>query len=191
MKWLFVPILPVLALALSYGVTSAALTDSQTASGTVTAEGFVAPTPTPTPTPTPAPTPTPTPTPAPSPSLHVGDLDGAAKGKRNWWATVTVYVHDVGHRPLEGATVIGHWSGDTSGASFCLTSRKGKCTVASPRLSAGDASVTFTVASVSLSGYTYEASVNHDPDGDSDGTSVTVTTPRPAGGLYVVRMRRG
>jgi hypothetical protein len=105
----------------------------------------------------------------------VGDLDGAAKGKRNWSFKVTVYVHDADHDLVAGATVIGYWTGDTSGASSCVTNRKGKCSVQSPRLSSGDTSVTFTVDSVSFSGYAYDANANEDPDGDSDGTTITVT----------------
>ena len=38
-------------------------------------------------------------------------------------------------------------------------------------------SVTFTATGVSLFGFTYQLSDNHDPDGDSTGTSITVLKP--------------
>jgi hypothetical protein len=66
MKW-YVLVLPVLAFALSFGVASAALTDTQTAQGIINAASDLSPTPTPTTTPTPTPTPTPSPTPTATP----------------------------------------------------------------------------------------------------------------------------
>jgi hypothetical protein len=39
------------------------------------------------------------------------------------------------------------------------------------------ASVSFSVTSLQLSGVTYTAADNHDPDGDSTGTAVTISRP--------------
>jgi serine protease len=116
-----------------------------------------------------------TPTAAPSLAIHVGDLDGAVSGKRSWNAKVTVRVHDGSHKLVAGATVSGTWSGDTGGTSSCVTNRKGKCVLVSPRLPSSSTSVTLTVTAVSLSGYAYDPAANHDPDGDSDGSAITVT----------------
>jgi hypothetical protein len=39
------------------------------------------------------------------------------------------------------------------------------------------AQVRFTVTNIAATGYTYDASGNHDPDGDSNGTTITVRQP--------------
>jgi hypothetical protein len=38
-------------------------------------------------------------------------------------------------------------------------------------------SVSFTVNNLSKTGYTYQPSANHDPDGDSNGTTIAVKKP--------------
>jgi len=115
-------------------------------------------------------------------NLHVGDLDGTSVdvvGNR-WRATVVITVHDALHGFTPGATVTGTWSaGDTNGlVLICTTDASGACSLTSGRLSrVTDASVIFTVTTVSKSGFTYQASANHDPDADSNGTSITVNRP--------------
>jgi hypothetical protein len=49
--------------------------------------------------------------------------------------------------------------------------------VTSGRIRNNRNSVTFTVNNVTRSGFTYQASANHDPDGDSNGTSIIVLQP--------------
>jgi hypothetical protein len=108
--------------------------------------------------------------------IHVGDLDGV-KGtvRKNWNATVTITVHNASHAPVSGITVTGSWSGGTTGTATCTTNASGQCSVTSANMSSKKASVTFTVTNLSGgSGYTYNSSSNHDPDGDSNGTSITV-----------------
>jgi len=111
-------------------------------------------------------------------TIHVGDLDGAAATvRKNWNATVTITVHDTNHIPVAGITVTGNWSGGTTGTSSCVTNASGQCNVTSSSMNSKKASVTFTVSSLTGSGYTYNSGANHDPDGDSDGTSITVLKP--------------
>ena len=110
--------------------------------------------------------------------IHVGDLDGAtATVRKNWNATVTITVHNAGHSPVAGITVTGNWSGGTTGTSSCVTNGSGQCSVTSSNMNSKKTSVTFTVTSLSGTGYTYNSGVNHDPDGDSNGTSITVPKP--------------
>ncbi len=142
------------------------------------------PTPTPTNTPTPGPTATPTNTPTatntpvPATGMHVGDLDGKGTNTSNvkWKADVTITVHDSNHVAISGAQVSGSWS--TGGTQTCTTGTSGTCTVTLSNLGrARNASVTYTVNSVSKSGYTYQSTANHDPESDSNGTKITVSRP--------------
>jgi serine protease len=130
-------------------------------------------TPTATRTPVP-PTATATSTPVPA-SVHVGDIDATVSTKAgSWSARVTVYVHNASHGAVRGATVTGAWSAGASGVAGCVTDRRGRCTVTSPKMSLGTAGVSFTVTAVSRAGYAYTASSNHDPDGSSNGTTITI-----------------
>jgi hypothetical protein len=136
------------------------------------------PTPTPTPTASPTPLPSPTPTAAPPATMHVGNLDGATTSAKNKWeAKVTILVHDGYENPLANASVSGVWSNGTSGTASCITNASGTCQVTKSGLNSRTTSVTFSVSDVSLSGLTYNAAANHDPDGDSDGTSLMVAKP--------------
>jgi PKD repeat protein len=110
--------------------------------------------------------------------LHVSDLDATASGNNRWTATVTVTVHNTSDAAVEGVTVSGTWSDGASGS--CVTDGDGRCSTA--RITK-DASLTFTVGSLSRGQDTYDANLNSDPDGDSDGTSITInedgSTPVP------------
>jgi hypothetical protein len=56
--------------------------------------------------------------------MHVGDLDGASAVRQNTWAaTVTIIVHDGGHRPVANAAVDGSWN--DSNAASCATDAGG------------------------------------------------------------------
>jgi len=112
------------------------------------------------------------------PAVHVGDLDGIGQPVRSRWeATVTITVHDQNHSPLANATVAGTWSAGATGGAECTTGANGQCSVTKGNLKFSVASVTFTVDSVTLAGYSYVPTSNHDPDGDSDGTSIVVSAP--------------
>lgn len=117
--------------------------------------------------------------PPPPTNAHIGDLDGAKQSinKKSWRALVTVTVHDAGHAVVANATVSGTWSGGLTGTGSCVTNASGVCTITSAGIATTKASATFTVSNVSASGYTYQASSNHDPDGDSSGTAITITKP--------------
>ena len=107
--------------------------------------------------------------------MHIGDLDGVATVRKSGWtAKVTVYVHDGAHNPVVGATVSGQWTSGATGVSSCVTDRRGRCFLTSPRMTLSTPSVTFSAQSIDLTGYNYASGQNHDPDGDSDGTSIVV-----------------
>jgi subtilisin family serine protease len=106
--------------------------------------------------------------------LHCGDLDGISKtvGSK-WLATVTVTIHDGNHVPVSGATVKGAWSNGYSGTVTGTTGAAGTVNFSTGNMSTRTSGVTFTINSVSLAGYTYIATANHDPESDSDGTTIT------------------
>jgi serine protease AprX len=113
---------------------------------------------------------------ASGPVLHVGDLDGSGSlvTATKWQAKVTITVHDAQHAKVGGVTVSGAWTGNVNAA--CVTNQKGKCTV-SHRFARTKTSVQFSVTNLQLTGDTYQASANHDPDADSNGTTITITRP--------------
>jgi hypothetical protein len=115
-------------------------------------------------------------TPPPQQSSHIGDIDPSAiwATSTRWRARATIVVHDQAHHTLTGAVVTGVWTGNTTVA--CTTNTSGVCFV-QKRFARKKASVTFSVTNVSLAGYPYAPTQNHDPDGDSNGTSVTVMRP--------------
>ena len=120
---------------------------------------------------------------APSAAIHVGDLDGITSVSGSTWsATVEVTVHDANHSPLNGATVVGTWTGAGALASNTCTTGElggnGTCIFLAPSLSMKTKkSVSFTVSSVTMTGMTYQSSANHDPDGSSNGTTIKVNRP--------------
>src|SRR2546421_340648 len=54
--------------------------------------------------------------------IHIGNLDAttSSSGTR-WSATVEITVHDANHDPLNGATVVGHWSQLGTNSNTCTT----------------------------------------------------------------------
>jgi hypothetical protein len=116
-----------------------------------------------------------------SSAIHIGDLDGtASNGQSTWSAQVEITVHDASHNPLNGATVVGTWNVSGLNSDTCTSGDlggNGTCIVLFPSLKKGTKSVTFTVTSVTMSGKTYAAASNHDPDGSSNGTSIQVKRP--------------
>jgi subtilisin len=115
---------------------------------------------------------------APSgPTMHVGDLDSIPTLQRkSWTARVRIRVHSGSHANLGGVVVAGTFS--TGATTSCTSNGKGLCTVSLSGLSKTTlSSVTFTVTNLSLSGWTYVSSGNHDPDADSDGTTIVVNRP--------------
>jgi CARDB protein len=122
-------------------------------------------------------------TPPPTGLIHIGDLDVVLRTSNGstWSATVEITVHDENHQPLNGATVTGTWNpGGLLVSNTCTTGDgggNGTCVVLNPSIKSSRKSATFTVNSVTMSGRTYAASANHDPDGDSDGTTIKISKP--------------
>jgi hypothetical protein len=113
--------------------------------------------------------------------IHVGDLDGMTSRSGNTWsATVEITVHDADHNPLNGATVVGHWSQIGLNSDTCTTGElggNGTCIVLFPSLKRSVSFVNMTVVSVTYAGKTYDRTFNHDPDGDSNGTTIRLLRP--------------
>jgi hypothetical protein len=131
----------------------------------------------PTPTPTTMPTPE-APTPTPVPSLHIGDLDASTTStKAGWSAQAAIAVHSGTHASVAGAKVTGSWSGGYTGSGSCTTDAAGRCQVATGSISKKSASTKFTVSGVTLAGYIYQSTSNHDPEVDSNGTAIMVGRP--------------
>src|SRR2546430_3536492 len=86
--------------------------------------------------------------------IHIGDLDGSAsRNGSNWSVTVEITVHDANHSPLNGATVVGHWSQLGTNSNTCTTGDmggNGTCVVLFPSLKRSVTFVNFTVVSVTL-----------------------------------------
>jgi len=113
--------------------------------------------------------------------IHIGNLDATtSRNGSNWSATVEITVHDADHNPLNGATVVGHWSVLGLNSDTCTTGDlggNGTCIMLFPSLKKNVFSVNFTVVSVTMAGRTYDRTLNHDPDGDSNGTTIRVNRP--------------
>ena len=118
---------------------------------------------------------------SPSVVIHVGNLDALTSTSGNRWsATVEITVHDADHNPLNGATVVGHWSQFGLNSDTCTTGElggNGTCIVLYPSLKRSVLFVNMTVVSVTLAGRTYDRFLNHDPDGSSNGTTIRVNRP--------------
>ena len=114
--------------------------------------------------------------------IHIGDLDGSASrnGGGTWSATVEITVHDADHNPLNGATVVGHWSVIGLNSDTCTTGEgggNGTCIMLFPSLKRSVTAVNLTVVSVTMDGRTYDRTFNHDVDGSSNGTTVKILRP--------------
>jgi CARDB protein len=112
------------------------------------------------------------------PSVHVGNLNGSAiSSSTTWAATVEITAHDVHHNLLNGVTVSGSWGSLTSSCTTGETGGNGTCKVVYASIPISTYLVSFAVNSMTSSGYTYQYSANHDPDGSSNGTTVFVRRP--------------
>jgi hypothetical protein len=115
------------------------------------------------------------------PSVHVADLDASASRSGNSWsATITIMVHDANHGPVNDVLVRGSWSGTTPNPGECTTGAagaNGTCTVVYSSIPNSTRLVSFAVGTMTRSGYNYQPSANHDPDGSSNGTTIFVNRP--------------
>jgi hypothetical protein len=71
------------------------------------------------------------------------------------------------------------WSNGATGSGECTTDIDGQCEIVKSNLKNNVSAVTFSIAGLLGSGYTYDGSSNHDPDGDSDGTTIIVLKDPP------------
>ena len=110
------------------------------------------------------------------PSLHVGNLNGfAASNGNTWTATVQITVHDYRHNLVSGATLHGMWNGSGPDVACSTTAgSNGICSVVLSSIPNSTKLVSYAVTGLTLAGYVYQPSANHDPDGSSNGFSVTV-----------------
>ena len=95
------------------------------------------------------------------------------RGYETW---VQITAHDNRHNPVNGVTVRGLWNGANPEVT-CVTSDAsgpGTCSVVLSSIPNSTRQVSFAVTGMTLSGYTYKSSANHDPDGSSNGFSMTV-----------------
>ena len=106
-------------------------------------------------------------------AMHVGDIDATAGSLSSpWSATVTITMHDEGHRPLANAVVSASWNGGPSVS--CTTGAAGSCVLTKSKIPR-KASVDFTVLGASNNNFFYAPTNNHDPDGGSNGTTISIS----------------
>jgi len=124
--------------------------------------------------------------PASSDSIHVHDLDDLSQklARGAWKGVANVAIRDTAEGSVSGFTVSGTFSQNGWSANFSCTdggagdtdgTLNGVCRFDSGQLPSNHGKATFTVTSVSLAGYTYDGSGNHDPDGDSNGTTIQLS----------------
>ena len=85
-------------------------------------------------------------------------------------------VHDIGERPIAGATVTAAWTGAVVKTSTCVTDLTGKCVMKSGTLSYGRSWVTTNVTTVVAPGSVYDPSASHNQSGT---LTPTITMYRP------------
>jgi len=126
------------------------------------------------------------PPPPTSDTIHVHDLDDVSQklAKGAWKGVVNVAIRDTAEGFVFGFTVSGTFSQNGWSANFSCTdggagdsdgTLNGVCQFDSGQLPSNHGKATFTVTSVSLAGYTYDGSDNHDADGDSNGTTIQLS----------------
>ncbi len=109
------------------------------------------------------------------PAMHVGDLEAVKSvTSKSWTVTLTVLVHDRSELPVSGAAVTVAMSGGTTGTLTCTTGTAGTCVVKAPSLSNAKTSLTFTMRTVTKTGWDHLATANHDVTINSTGSSITV-----------------
>jgi hypothetical protein len=83
----------------------------------------------------------------------------AVKQRNGWTARVSVKVKRADGTPAPGAVVRGDFTVGGKGVG-CTTDATGTCTVSSGSLSGKTASVTYTMSTISGTGYAYDAASN-------------------------------
>ena len=96
-------------------------------------------------------------------NIHVSDIDMSFKtAGPNVNAIATVTIVDSTNKPVEGATVYGHWSDATSDSDSGITDSSGTVSLKSNKVKnpSSGTTFTFTVDSVTKEGWTYDSSKN-------------------------------
>jgi PKD repeat protein len=95
-------------------------------------------------------------------NLWIGEMNGSSApvGRKTWAATVTIGVDGGSGSPVGGVTVTGTWSGGTSGSGTCVTDTRGQCSITSSSANIKKASITFTVNSLTKTGWAYDPGRN-------------------------------
>jgi subtilisin family serine protease len=109
-------------------------------------------------------------------TVYIGDLDGNVNYYSYgyyWRATVSALVLDGNGNAVSGADVTMDATGAVNGSGTCTTGTNGRCSLTTGWITKGS-SQTYSITNVSVSGYTYDSSLNTDPDGDSNGTTITI-----------------
>lgn len=88
---------------------------------------------------------------------------------------MTITVHN-GDEALTGRVVVSAVWEDGTTASCKTGTSSGSCSI-TRRFPNSTPVRSFTVTNLTLSGYVYGSSSNHDPDGESDGTTIVVSRP--------------
>lgn len=114
-------------------------------------------------------------------SMHIGDIDAATQTRKgNYWrVNFTVRAENADHQAIANATVKMIMSRQSNGGASnttmsCVTSTSGTCSVTTgwdKQLS----SVTLNITDITYPTMTYDATMNHDPDGSSNGTTMSVS----------------
>ncbi|MBI1762620.1 MAG: fibronectin type III domain-containing protein [Acidobacteria bacterium] len=114
-----------------------------------------------------------------TPKMHIGNIDATATRLTNgsWNATLTITPHKADETALTSVVISGTWSSGAAGTYSCTTNSTGRCTITTNNIASASTSATFTISSMTLSGYLYSAVNNHDPDGSSNGTAIVVRKP--------------
>jgi hypothetical protein len=107
-----------------------------------------------------------TPASMPSNVMHISEIDMSFKtAGPNVNAIATVTIVDSSNKPVEGATVYGHWSDATSDSDSGITDSSGTVSLKSNKVkkpSSGETTFTFTVDDVIKAGWTYDPSENEE-----------------------------
>jgi hypothetical protein len=97
------------------------------------------------------------------PTMHLANLSGTSVtggsgGK--WNAIAQITVEDADGVRLGGVTANGTWSNGANGGASCITNASGQCSVQKNNLKRQVSSVTFTINTLVLTGYEYDAGDN-------------------------------
>jgi len=122
----------------------------------------------------------------PTNNVHLENLEITNSGNKRWTGKVTITVFGEIDNSVSEVTVLGTWSGGSSGTASCVTDSAGQCKLS--KSTKGD-SLTFTVDNISATNLTYDSNANNVHNSitiNKDGTIPGQNTPPTAdtGGPY-------